>query len=330
MSIILLILKIIGITLLCIIGLILLILGLILFVPIRYSVKVKKPREGGFEETDVAVGISWLLHILNIHVKYLHDLFYKVRLFIFTVYKSDTLKTDRELEKEKKKEEKKKKKAEKKRLKAEKKRIKAEKKRNKNISLNNLEDNNHDADIVEIASVKENSTNETKEDNLDTESDEKMSFADRIIFIINKIFEFLFDIPEKVLSVLDKINDIWNNLDYYIDAVNDERNKIAFSLCLSQVSNILKNIKPKKIKGELIIGSEDPYNMGKMMSIYGILFPVIHDKIQVVPEYDKDVMAGDLYIKGRITCFVLVRALYKVYFNKDVRRMRRIFKKEKQ
>lgn len=65
MGVVLLILKILGITLLCILGLVLLILALVLFVPIRYrvkgSVRSKKEHEG-------TVLVSWLLRTLTIRV----------------------------------------------------------------------------------------------------------------------------------------------------------------------------------------------------------------------------------------------------------------------
>ena len=66
----------------------------------------------------------------------------------------------------------------------------------------------------------------------------------------------------------------------------------------------------------------------KMLSIYSVLFPLIHDKIQLVPDYDSEIMEGNLLIKGRVTLFVVIVAGIKIYFNKDVRRMIKIFKHE--
>ena len=63
------------------------------------------------------------------------------------------------------------------------------------------------------------------------------------------------------------------------------------------------------------------------MSIYGILFPIIHDKIQVVPNYEKNIIEGNLILKGRIRIVTLLWAAFKIYFNKDVRRMIKVFNK---
>ena len=96
---------------------------------------------------------------------------------------------------------------------------------------------------------------------------------------------------------------------------------------MSQASSIINNIKPKIFNGNLTIGIDEPYTMGQILSIYGILFPIIHDKITINPVYDKEVIEGDLYIKGRISVFVLIRAAIKIYFNRDYKRMIKIFKK---
>ena len=67
--------------------------------------------------------------------------------------------------------------------------------------------------------------------------------------------------------------------------------------------------------------------MGQILSIYGILFPIIHDKITINHVYDREVIEGDLFIKGRITVFILIMAAIKIYFNRDYKRMIKIFKK---
>lgn len=365
MSIFLLILKIIGITLLSIIGLILLILALVLFVPIRYTIKGNKPEEG---DILAEVKVTWLLHIINVKVRYFKELTYRLRLFIFTLFKSENLKTEKQLLREKKKEERKRKKEERKRIKAQRKAEKLAKKNSKssgddvyeidinedliadttgindsvikedyNRSINNdsaIEYNiksddpclNNQDDDSKIDALDE-SIDDPMEDSYD-ELEEKKSIFEKIRFVIEKIIGFIFNIKDKIISLIKKICDIWDNIEYYIEAINDERNKNAFALCKKQIFKVLKSIKPRKIKGNLRYGSDDPYNVGKMMSIYGILFPIIHDKIQVIPEYDEDIIEGDIYIKGKITVFVIIKAGVILFFNKDIRRMLKILKKE--
>ena len=87
MSIVLLILKIIGITLLSILALLLLVICLVLFVPIRYRLEGSKD----LNDTKFLVTgkVTYLLHIVNAYVKYYEKLEYALRLFIFKLISSD-------------------------------------------------------------------------------------------------------------------------------------------------------------------------------------------------------------------------------------------------
>ena len=308
MSIFLLILKIIGIILLSIISLLLIIIALILFVPIRYRIIANK-----FEDSDfyAEIKLTWLLHFINILVKYTDDLYYRVRVILIPIKKSDNLK------------------------------------KNKNNSKKNEPDSDDTKSIDEGENISDESVNEDISDNeiskdkeeivstsdLDENDDDNINFDEnkgiiyKIRFVLTKFFEFLFNIKEKLNEAYNTVVNIVKDIDYYINALKDERNKKVFSLCLSQASSIIKNIKPKVFKGNLTIGIDDPYTMGQILSIYGILFPIIHDKITINPVYDKEVIEGDLYIKGRISVFVLIRAAIKIYFNRDYKRMIKIFKK---
>lgn len=308
MSIFLLILKIIGILLLSIISLLLIIIALILFVPIRYRIIANK-----FEDSDfyAEIKLTWLLHFINILIKYTDDLYYRVRVILIPIKKSDNLK------------------------------------KHKNNSKKTKPDPNDTKSIDERENISDKSVNEDISDNeisknkeeivstsdLDENDDDNIKFDEnkgiiyKIRFVLTKFFEFLFNIKEKLNEAYNTVVNIVKDIDYYINALKDERNKKVISLCLSQASSIINNIKPKVFNGNLTIGIDDPYTMGQILSIYGILFPIIHDKITINPVYDKEVIEGDLYIKGRISVFVLIRAAIKIYFNRDYKRMIKIFKK---
>ena len=308
MSIFLLILKIIGIILLSIISLFLIIIALILFVPIRYRIIANK-----FEDSDfyAEIKLTWLLHFINILIKYTDDLYYRVRVILIPIKKSDNLK------------------------------------KHKNNSKKTEPDPNDTKSIDERENISDKSVNEDISDNeiskdkeeivstsdLDENDDDNIKFDEnkgiiyKIRFVLTKFFEFLFNIKEKLNEAYNTVVNIVKDIDYYINALKDERNKKVISLCLSQASSIINNIKPKVFNGNLTIGIDDPYTMGQILSIYGILFPIIHDKITINPVYDKEVIEGDLYIKGRISVFVLIRAAIKIYFNRDYKRMIKIFKK---
>ena len=79
--ILLLILKIIGILLLSIIGLILLLLCLVLFIPIRYSIKSDNENK-----IQASASITWYLHLLHLHFLYNKKLSYYLTIFGIKIF----------------------------------------------------------------------------------------------------------------------------------------------------------------------------------------------------------------------------------------------------
>ena len=91
---------------------------------------------------------------------------------------------------------------------------------------------------------------------------------------------------------------------------------------------LLKCIKPRKLEGNLIVGTNDPATTGQIMAVYGILYPLIGNNITVTPDFDQQIVEGNLLIKGRITAFKILKIAWIIYFNKDIRRIVKLFKRE--
>ena len=87
LHIILLILKIIGIILLCILGILLFSILCALFVPLRYRVRVTGEAGGEKPSVVVYVKLTWLLHLVNVLVRYPAEVILRVRIMIFTLFR---------------------------------------------------------------------------------------------------------------------------------------------------------------------------------------------------------------------------------------------------
>ena len=85
--IVLLVLKIIGILLACIVGVVLLLLLAALFVPVRYRLRVARTEGEGAPPAVVYAKVSWLLHFINILVRYPAEVTVRARLGLITVFR---------------------------------------------------------------------------------------------------------------------------------------------------------------------------------------------------------------------------------------------------
>ncbi len=311
LSVLLLILKILGIILLSVLGIILLIILVILFVPVRYSIRARKDEEGN-PPYFVKAKVTWLLHIINALVSYPSDETVRVRVFLFKVFPSSR----------KEKSAKKKEKAKEKKSTF----IEDDKvEENENITykdsvpddLNFVEkpDDNYDNKVIE------------PEDHRPVKKKKIKKQRKSLKKIIN---DKIREIKDKINGIKKKASDIKYNTDKYIQIYNSDEFQAAFDLCKKKLLGILKSILPKKIKGKATFGKENaPDTVGMVYSLYSVLYSRIGKSFILNPEFERDILTGDVIIKGRIFVFVLIFAAIRIYFDKNIKKLLKMLKKEK-
>lgn len=337
LHIILMILKIIGILILAVLALLLIIIGVVLFVPIRYRVNGKKDEESFFVKAEV----YWLLHLFRLKALYPEPGRIVVKVLWFTVYDSGA---EEESEKPKKEKKKKNRKAKEGKLKN-KQEKKSEKSRNKTQNEAEKTEGKTVRNTIE-ENTKENTLHQKKAENIEettecleqpeqvteeTIEDEKGKIGkliDKIKEILQKILDICKNIRYTITRFCDKIKEIWANIQYYLELFGEEETKRAFSMCKEQLYKIWKNIRPQKCMVDLKIGTGEPDTTGYILAVHGMLYPLIGNNVRIEPDFENQVMEGTVFIKGRITIFVLVCAAIKLYFDEDIRYFLKRFKRE--
>ena len=291
LTVLLLILKILGIVLLVLLGILLALLLIVLFVPVRYQGSGYR-EEGDPVPVHVQLKVTWLLHLVRVSFIYPEEAFLKVKVLFFQILPA----------KEKKKKASNKKEADGKEPKTDKKEVGSD-----------VSDTTLDQKISDEG-------NAADEDG----GDDRRTLLD----FVRKLFSAIRNIKYTIRKIYDKINHIIHNIRYYIKILQTESFKRAFVLCREQLLRLMKIVLPRKVSGTFTIGMEDPAATGQILSIYGILYPLIGDSITVIPDFEKPVMEGSFRFKGKITAFTLIRIAAKIYFDKDLKRVICLFKKE--
>lgn len=362
--VILTILKIIGIILLVVLGLILFLLLLVLFVPIRYRIDASKDAEGE-QQIHALIKVTWLLHLLNIRFLYPEEAYLRVRIACFTLFRSDqptkeTASSKKNAAAEKKKE------SEAKTVKTSKAsreaedallatedvedsgeqpqtmdengwspidntQIKPDEKTEaklKDAPKNQTENATH----TEMDSESADAGAEEEKEEAETDSEESTSkwelLREKILWCIRKIWKLLKNIRYTIQSIYDKIRNIIHHIRYYYRVLQSELFGRTWEKYSKEVLCLLKRIAPRKIKGYLHIGMEDPATTGQILGYYGMLYPLIGEHIDVVPDFEHVILEGTLKIRGNITLFQAVRIACTIYFDKDLQKLIRLLKRE--
>ena len=99
----------------------------------------------------------------------------------------------------------------------------------------------------------------------------------------------------------------------------DETHIQAFLRLKKELLFFIRKIKPDKINGYLRFGLEDPYNTGRVLAALSMLYPFYGEHFEVYPEFERVIIEGDIYFKGRIHLVHLLLALGRAYFDKNIK-----------
>ncbi len=328
LHILLLILKIIGIVLGALLGIILLGIVLVLFVPVRYRAEVMRTESGDSPPVVVRAKAGWLLHIVNIRVDYPADVWLRVRILFFTIFKMPK----QEKEKAEKKKPDKKRSAKTKPEKTKSEKVKPEKAKPETAKPAEEPEKpaetvkTDDAAALEMTGPQQFSADETAEEGADGKKRRGIKFSLKGLWI--KICKFFQNIWYTLTGICDKIKTIWKNIEYYTGILQSDTFKRSFALCKDELRQIFAYLKPRKLQADLVIGLDDPAATAKILSYYGILYPFVGNHVNIVPDFDRKRLEGSVLVKGKIKMFTFLKAAIRIYFNKDIKRLIKLFMKE--
>lgn len=377
LTVILTILKVLGIIIAVVIGLLLLIVLLVGFVPIRYKASVKYPEEGTLNEDVISrrkrdalmnkikgsdekeesgepeeeekkplmikanAVVSWLLHIVHATVDVdSSGIVINARLFgLFKIYSTDPEYVKKKEEKRKKKEDKRQKKEEKQKAKDKKKNEKEDLKEERSETKETKEETKpaitsqgEEADKeagketpdketdVKDADVKDaDDKDEADVLDIDDDDEEDDEASDEYKGIKGKFKK----IKDKIRSIKEKIYHLNKKKNYILDMKDDERVRSGVGYAKDKFLLILKRILPKKLNGYVAFGMEDPASTGKILGSVSAFFPIWGEHVTLVPDFENKRLEVDADLKGRIMIALLVIPALKVWFNKDIKYIRK-------
>lgn len=154
--------------------------------------------------------------------------------------------------------------------------------------------------------------------------------------IVSKL-KGLMQIPKKIADTFKKVSDAVKKI---FAAVRSGKEKAVLVKefvfgreCLDFVcvvrDNVLhlwRHIKPKLLRIDMTIGFDDPAVTGQVLGVIAAFCGAAGIMPCVTPDFEKRVFESDIEIKGRVTVFVLLKILIKVYFCEELKEFKKSYK----
>lgn len=298
LHIVLLILKIAGIIIAVLLGLVLLVLAALLFVPIRYTILAQY-----YEKPVLKAKISWFLHLLRATAEYDDEFRMKVKVLFFSLYRSDAE------EKEK-----------------------VSKRKHQDTQQTFFDElEQREQNVTKIPEKKkteypkqENQPEpESKSVHLDKEQPVKETvkkskfqiFRETILDFYRRITAFIKGIIDKSISVKEVVAQKATAIS---DMVNDSDNREMLQFLLDNTKKLLRKIKPYQYRVKVRYGFGDPETTGWLAVRLAVIYGLLGMDMELIPDFDESIFEGDIYLKGKVRLFGILLIVWRVYRNKLV------------
>ena len=308
LTVLLTILKIIGLVLLCILGLILLLVLTVLLVPIRYYGK------GEYSKDKIAgtARVTWLLHIVRFKFVYGAEqpLSFKILWFdLLNKKEKNNLKKEKKPKKEKKR------------------KRKPEENWDDEVLPERVEAPEIQSEpIIEEAKVETAEQDKEKVKVETAEPAEKEPESETVETSEPSEEEPSAGHKKVKTEKSTQSNTKYDKIKRYIELIKSDEFKKALSLCFDSLVKILKHILPRRWQVDAELGFDSPDTLGTILGVVGMFYPIFHKHLNIYPDFEEEVLCVKGFFKGRITLLSLLIIGLKVLLNKNLRKVLKMFK----
>ena len=324
------ILKIIGILLLVVLGLILFAILSVLFVPVRYRA------EGSvYESLKAKASVSWFLHLISLKVSYDGEMQTDLRILWFhpgrKTNEEDTvnentagLETGKQELKDELAE-----RVETAEVKPETNQVKTERPESGKACEAEAQPKaaKTDAAVQKPETGKASGTPETSKtetpDNVNSKPEKPhfhlSAIPERIRKCIAGLKARIHRISQRLKGIAGKFRQSKAQWEMIRAFIQNEENKKAFHLAKRQIFAVLRHVLPRKLEGKLHFGFDDPYTTGQVLTWISPFYGLYGRHVQVCPDFLEPCLEGELKLKGRIRLGTLLFLVFRMLQNKQIR-----------
>ena len=148
--------------------------------------------------------------------------------------------------------------------------------------------------------------------------------ANKILSLIRGVFSLIcsiLGIPSKIMDGLEKLENFFTKLrekkEAFLAFYYEEHNHQWFAAFWHRLKKLLLKILPRADRLYLHFGFEDPATTGQVLGGLSILYPVCGEKMELCPEFNEEVLEGEVKFHGCIRLVTLVVFAAKSFLNKQ-------------
>ena len=204
------------------------------------------------------------------------------------------------------------------------------------IAENNIDDIEEDITDSSTHKIVEDTVNEDfdlwdNEDDIVPPKEKKLVV--RILLFFKGLFQKFFGFIKFIFSLNpDKIADFVDSKTKNIRIKINRFKKFWDLKCTVKtraylkkyIPGVVKHVAPRKIKGHIHFGFDEPYKTGQIIGYMSMLPIVYQKKLEWEPDFYNKVLEGDIYLKGKIRIGYIARIVLNINIWKTIKVSKKI------
>lgn len=142
----------------------------------------------------------------------------------------------------------------------------------------------------------------------------------KISEILSRILDFLANIKENINRLIKKKNEIVKKVTEIRGFLQKPVTQQAWKDSKKYLWKLLKHIGPRRFHGTIHFGMEDPSTTGQVLGAVSLLMPWYQDHIVVAPDFEQQIFEGQLYAKGRVQIGFFLMLGLRILLNRNILR----------
>lgn len=138
-----------------------------------------------------------------------------------------------------------------------------------------------------------------------------------------RLIRLILGIPAAIADFIKKIyltiRSFCGKIKHWQKLITGESTKAALRFLLGEGAILFRHIRPKKIVGMVKFGFEDPAITGQLLAAVSMIYPIYKKGLQIVPVFDDRVLELDLFLKGRIQGWLILKTAWQIYRNQHIK-----------
>lgn len=174
-----------------------------------------------------------------------------------------------------------------------------------------------------------NSTSGGKSETKRAENEEGRQAEKKKSSLYERLKEFWEKIKYTFQKICDNIRSLVKKKERLTAFIQNEVHKSAFFKVIRELRRFLKTLRPRKADVCAEFGFTDPAVTGYVLALISMIYPFIGEYAEIRPDFERKILRGRVYVKGRIRALHAVSFALRLLLDKNVRTTYRHIRKFK-